>query len=268
MIYAIYRCLYGEDFIQESIDSIIDYVDKVFIFWDDTPWGDINHCIYKGERVYFPKTFDNIIDKIKELNNEKIVFIYDHRKNNLNQFTYLVNEHILPNYNRPDEIMVIEVDHVFSKEQLEKTLRIFRSNNIRHCHTLQIEVWKGFKHRVPLRRGRYGVVLWNMKDLKRLPETKRQGNASGMEWIDSYVYNLGFAVSEKAMFWKHMTAIGFSQIIGDSPPNESWYDDKWLSWNYETNNTNLEISKGYESAISRVVEYDWKNLPKSIKQKI
>ena len=67
MLYAVYRCLYGEGFIQESINSITDYVDKIFVFWDDTAWGNIDHCMYKGQRVDFPKKFDNIVEKIKEL---------------------------------------------------------------------------------------------------------------------------------------------------------------------------------------------------------
>tara|TARA_R110000824_G_scaffold118226_9_gene270429 strand:- start:5068 stop:5892 length:825 start_codon:yes stop_codon:yes gene_type:complete len=272
MLYAVYRCLYGEDFIQESINSITDHVDKIFIFWDDRAWGNINHCMYKGARVDFPEKFDNILDKIKELNNDKIVLIYDHVENNRNQFTHLVNNHILPNYEKPDEIMVIEVDHVFTKEQLEESLDIFRSNNIQHCDTRQIEVWKGLKHCVPRglrkREKRPGVVFWNLKNLDRLPATNRQANGHGKIKLPTHVYNLGFAVSKEVMFWKHMTAIGFSQKIGDTPPNEDWYEKIWLAWDYETNNENLEISKGYEHYIPLAEEYDWHQLPESIKDKI
>ena len=56
IIYAIYRCYYGEDFIQESIRSITDYVDKIFVFVDNTPWGSADECVYKGETIKFPKT--------------------------------------------------------------------------------------------------------------------------------------------------------------------------------------------------------------------
>jgi hypothetical protein len=272
MIYAVYRCLYGEDFIQESINSITDYVDKIFIFWDDKPWASADHCTYKGQRIDFPKKFDNILDKIKELNNDKVILIHDHVENNKNQFTHLVNDRILPNYEKPDEIMVIEVDHVFTKEQIEKSLDTFRSSGLQQCDTRQVEVWKDFKHRVPAdipeREKRIGVVFWNLKELDKLPPTGRQANCRGRVRIPTYAYNLGFAVSTEVMYWKHLTAIGFSQKIGDTPPNEDWYEDKWLSWDYENNNSNLEISKDYEHYIPRVEEYDWENLPKSIKDKI
>ena len=64
MRYAIYRCLYGEDFIQESIKSVIDHVDKVFIFWTNKPWGNTDRCMYKGEEVVFRE--DQIVKALKD----------------------------------------------------------------------------------------------------------------------------------------------------------------------------------------------------------
>ncbi len=84
MIYCAYRALYGEDFVQYSIRSILPYVDKVFIFWDDVPWGDVRSCNYKGKRVEFPRKFDNVLELIKDLmiHEPKIVLQHDHRFNN------------------------------------------------------------------------------------------------------------------------------------------------------------------------------------------
>ena len=261
MVYVIYRCLYGEDFIQESIRSIEKYVDKIFIFWDDRAWGDVTHCIYKGERVGYPVKFDNIIDKIKELNNPKIELIYDHQFNNINQFTHFVNDIILPNYEKPDEILVVEVDHVFREDQLEAAFREFRENKFVNASTSQIEVWKGFRHRVPDRPGRRGAILWDMKQLNELPMYNCLSDGDNIQFLKSYVHNFGFAVSEKVMYWKHMTALRFSQEIGDSKPNESWYEDKWLSWDFEDNNENLEISFGWEHTIPFSIPYDINELP-------
>ena len=128
-----------------------------------------------------------------------------------------MNDRILPNYEKPDEIMVIEVDHIFTKEQIEKSLDIFRSSDLQQCDTRQVEVWKGFKHRVPAdipeREKRIGVVFWSLKKLDKLPPTGRQANCRGRVRIPTYAYNLGFAVSKDVMYWKHLTAIGFSQKI-------------------------------------------------------
>lgn len=265
MVYAVYRCLYGEDFIQQSIKSIDPFVDKIFIFWDDKPWADVTQCVYKGEVVKFPQKFDNILDKIKELNNPKIELIYDHVYNNINQFTHFVNDIILPDYKKPKEIMIVEVDHVFRKDQIEQSFKEFRGRKLINASTRQVEIWKHFNFRIPERKYRTGVVFWNLENSNKFPKTKRQAEAPGMERLNSFVHNFGFAVSEKAMYWKHLTAIGFSQGIGDTVPNENWYENKWLNWNFETNNKNLEISKGKEHLIPKAIKYNIEELPELMK---
>lgn len=248
---AIYRCLYGADFIQQSIRSIIDYVDKIFIFWDDTPWGNVTEVTYKGARIFFPKRFDDILDKIRDIKSDKIELIYDHVENNINQFTHFVNDIIIPNYGKLNDIMIIEVDHVFRKNEIERALSEFNSNNWKVAKTRQIELWRTIDFRIPERPQRTGVVFWNITGLDRLPDTKRQGEPVyiKMETLDSFVHNFGFCLSEQAMFWKHLLALGFSQKIGDSQPNENWFEDKWLNWTLDDDNENLEISKGCESDI-------------------
>lgn len=76
--------------------------------------------------------------------------------------------------------------------------------------------------------------------------------------------NFGYAFSPKTMYWKHMTALAFSQKIGDSVPNEDWYEEKWIKWDYERNNENLEVSKGYEHLIPLAEKYDTSQLPETI----
>tara|TARA_Y100000593_G_C4303962_1_gene334814 strand:- start:1247 stop:2095 length:849 start_codon:yes stop_codon:yes gene_type:complete len=279
MIYAVYRCLYGEDFIQESINSIIDHVDKIFIFFATKPWGYSDSVVYKGETIYFPKKFDNILEKIKELNSSKIHLIEQgqyHQTVPWNQFTNLINNVVIPQYGKPNYFILPDVDHVFTEEQIKLTLCEFKEKQWDVAKVRQIEVWKGFKHRVPDTQERNllrtGTVLWNMRSLDRLPETKACGEpVYNKELKDrilsSFVFNLGFAVSERTMYWKHLTCMAFSKDVNECLPNENWYEDKWLSWDYWDNNKKLEISIGYEHAIPYVVPYDYDLLPLSIKRK-
>jgi hypothetical protein len=258
-IYAVYRCLYGEDFVQASIRSIDNVVDRIFIFWDDRPWGDTDHAIYKGQRVDFPKppmTFDNVVQRVHDLNNPKVVLQHDHLFSPSNQFTHFVNDLILPHYEMPDCFMFIEVDQVFRPDQLARTMEHVGWKQ--HCMTRQVEVWKGLRHRVPERNERTGVCFWMMDGLDQLPKTGAQGDACP-HVLDTYVHNFGFAVSERVMFWKHMTALAFSHKIGDGLPNESWLEQKWLNWTPDM--TDLEISAGCERAIPHVVPYDPAELP-------
>lgn len=263
--YAIYRCLYGEDFIQASIKSIDSYVDKIFIFWDDTPWGDTTGVEYKGQWVDFPKKFDNILDRIKELDNPKVELIYDHQYNNLNQFTHFVNDIILPNYDRPNRLIIPEVDHVFRKDQIELSIDEFEKSGHRWASNRQIELWRKLNYRIPT-RGRMATVFWNLDLIDEFPPTRRQANIRGDKYLlHTDVHNLGFCVSKKVMYWKHLTAMAFSKKIGDSPPGEDWYEKIWLKWDINKNNRDLEISEGHESMIPYAMPYDTSQLPEVLK---
>ncbi len=266
MRYAVYRCLYGEDYIQQSIKSIEPYVDKIFIFYSTRPWGDVSEVVYLNESIKFPKKFDNILEKIKELNSPKVIMVEANTYSPHNQLTLYINNHVLKNYDRPNTILVTEVDHVFSEHQIENMILNFEKSNVPTCSSRQVEHWKSPLFRIPERKQRTGAVLWNMKTVELLPRTGTQANIPNMPIIDYYVHNLGFAVSDKVMYWKHLTALAFSKKIGDSLPNEGWYENKWLSWDIKNNNTNLEISFGREADIPFAYPYNPSYLPRSLKE--
>lgn len=267
LIYGITRCLYGEDFVQQSIKSIDPLMDKIFVFWDDTSWGDIHSCIYKGNKIEFPKKFDNTVDKIKELNNPKVILIYDHVKNNIGQYTRIVNDFILPYYQKPDYILFFEVDMVFRKDQLYKAFEEFMKKDYLVAAISQIEMWYDLKHRIP-DRFRLGACIWDMNKVDKMPPTFRLANPAGPDgippFLNAYNHNLGYSCSKKVMYWKHVLTIGSSPIIGDSIPNEDWYEETWLKWDYNTNNKNLEVAKDAAFEIQRANRYDYTQLPEVI----
>ena len=266
MRYVLYRCLYGEDFIQESIKSIRDHVDRVFIFWTDKAWGNTDRATYKGEEILFPKKFDNIIDKIKELDDPKVELVYAHTDSPFNQFTYFVNEILLKNYDKPDTLIIPEVDHVFREDQIVKALNDFESGGYECATTRQVELWKTPKFRIPNRPSRCGTNFWNLSKLSSLPPTGTQGNISGIPVLDVDVHNFGFCASSKVMRWKHLTALAFSKVVGDSPPNENWLD-KWEVWSEYNQSKNLEVSLGCESNIPHALPYNTLELPSLVIEK-
>jgi hypothetical protein len=269
VIYAVYRCLYGEDFIRQSVESIIDSVDKVIFFLDEKVWGDADHCIYRGQYIEFPRFFDRAHEIVKEMaaENPKIVVRYDHVYNNVNQFTHLVNDRILGDgFERPDEIMVVEIDHVFRPDQLALALQMFRDRGFPCATTRQIEVWRGGRYRVPERPNRVGVVFWNMRHYPKMPPTLRQADLPSMPILDACVHNLGFACSREVMYWKHMTGLGIAQAIADNRPNEDWYEKKWLRWT--PGMRDLEIASGFEHLIPELLPYDPAELPQAIRQQV
>lgn len=265
MNYAIYRCLYGEGFIQTSIKSIDPYVDKIFIFWTNKVWGDVTSVIYKGQEVIFPNKFDNVLEEIVALRNPKVVMIYNHQTNNENQFTNLINNYVLKNYPKPDMIIIPEVDHVLKRSEIEGALNYVIGNNIINASTMPIELWKTPRYRIP-ERTRMATIIWNMQHVNELPRTGRQANSNQLHFIPFYTHNFGFCVSEKVMYWKHLTAIAFSKLIGDDQPDPEWLD-RWISWKPDYNNSALEISAGYQHFVSHAFEYDVTQLPEVIKEK-
>ena len=272
-IYAVYRCLYGEDFVQESIRSISDYVDKIFVFWTDKAWGYTTKCIYKGKEIIFPLKFDNVVDKIKSLDNEKVILYKQTHEMNPKSipqglYTTIINEHILPYWDKPDMFIIPEVDHVFCKDQIEHALNImtFHELPIASARTRQVELWRSPFYRIDERFNRIGVVFWNMKYFDKLPYTKGNGEVNESVVLDAYVHNFGFAISYDTMFWKHMTALAFSSVIHDSIPDEDWFD-RWVTWDFKTNNKDLEISKNYRHTITHAYPYNPINLPELIKEK-
>jgi hypothetical protein len=265
VVYAVYRCLYGEDFIQESIASINDFVDKMFVFWDDTPWGGVTGCVYKGEAVKFPKKFDNVVEKIKELNNPKIEIIYDHQDTPENQLTHFVNDIILPGHERPSIIVSLEVDHVFRSDQLKKAIEEFIDEDCVFATTHQIEVWKGLRHILPERPNKVGAVFCNFGKLDKMPSTLRHGGVLVMPKLSAVVHRFGFAASEKVMYWKHLLSIAAAQKSGENGPPEDWYEEKWLKWHYESDNGNLEIPERDKTLLLKAIPYDVNELPEVMK---
>lgn len=297
-VYAVYRLLYGEDFIKESIESILDHVDKVFIFWSKYPFYKVRYVHYLGEDIRFPKKFDNSIEVIKSINSDKIEIIEKHYKTNTNQFTKMYNDFIKDKYEKCDILMMIEVDHVFRKDQLELALDEFIEKDLESATTEQWEIWRGFKHYVPqwndpkveydipikLRdldcykycknqnpRKRMCTMFVNMKHFNELPKTGMHCNLNHIDYNDTKyrlqarTHNFGFAKSEKTMFYAHLISLAVSSKIGDSVGNERWYEDVWLNWKPEMKN--LEGCAGYEWHIPYCVEYNAKELPKSIIEK-
>jgi Tfp pilus assembly protein PilF len=267
-VYAVYRCLYGEDFVQESIKSIAEHVDKIFVFWDDAPPGNVTGCTYKGKTVTFPKKFDAVVDSVRGLDNPRIELIYDHQDTADNHLTRLVNNIILPDHEKPAIIISLEADHVFRDDQIRKAIDEFIEKDCVFATTSLVEVWKGFNHRLPDRPNKVGAIFCNMTKLNKMPATLKHGGVLVMPKLSAFAHSFGFAVSEKLMYWKHLLSIAAAQKFGGAVPSEDWYEKKWLKWDFEANNENFEIpEQGSEEQTLSAIPYDFNELPELIKAK-
>lgn len=261
---AIYRIHYGIDFLLESVNSIINDVDKIVIFYSEKPWVVVDKIKYKNKYINFPKNPENVKEFINNKLVHKKIFFFNYECNSpKGQFGKLFDIVINKFKINPKYVLFIEPDMIFGKNQLnilkfELNLKFWTN----HISSRQIEIWKFNKflksnksYRIPLRKKRVGPVLWKIKNNQKI-KTYFGGEPYGKsKKLSKFVttLNLGFSINANTMLYKHLMALTFSRVIGDSEPDENWYDEKWLNWT--ENLENLEISKGFQHNIKRAFRY-------------
>ena len=131
MIYAIYRIHYGLDFLGKSINSIIDEVDQIFVFWSKQPW-------YKGcENL--PPLNENVTDFCKQFPHKVTVYEKEFDLPD-GQYTQMYS-HVVTGHNLPKKTLMMEPDMVWDKEELKKALELEDPE----ISFKQIEFWKNDK---------------------------------------------------------------------------------------------------------------------------
>ena len=88
MNWAIYRIHYGTDFLKQSIDSIIDSVDKVFVIYSLNPWVVEGTVTYLGEVYSMPKLQEDVPVFMEKhySNNKKVEWFNQEVSTPTNQF--------------------------------------------------------------------------------------------------------------------------------------------------------------------------------------
>lgn len=255
---------YGEDFIEQSIKSIIDNVDKVFVLYTDKPWGEFEYVMFKGEKIYLPCPIDKGVDKVKSLEKEypgKIHSHYFHSKYPDNQFTEMY-DYIKLRYDLSsvDTVIIMEPDMIWPvKNKLEKIISYVNKVRWDSLCTFQVEFWKTGEYMIPIRQ-RPGAILYNISLQQGLPTTGKNGACGYTKFINHHIYNYGFCMSPYNMYIKHLVGLGISHFINDSVPYEEWYEDKWKNWDFTSNNYFLEPSRNYKSNIPYAIKFDIDNI--------
>lgn len=267
---AIYRVLYGRDFIRESILSVLPHVDHVLVALAPRPWGTSTGVLYRGEWVPWPEKFDDTAERVEELRTrvpearEKVVLVDDFWPSPTNQYGHLIHDIVAPRWGYPMDAVLVEPDWVFREDQAKLAFAEWcevAATGATSAMTRQVEIWRlapGAAWRISEREGRTTMTFLRIPGPEPVPE-------SPMRHLEAIVHNLGFASSERTIYWKHLTALAFSQEIGDCVPWEGWYEERWRSWHPETNNKNLEPTATLENKISCATPYDVGELPELIR---
>lgn len=249
-VYALYRVFYGEDHMRQVIESVRDEVDEVFVYWTDKAFADVCGWEWDGEWYEFHR------DRSKEIAEEAgATVIYDHYGIPDGQWSHLVNDRLLPSTVRPGTVILMEGDMVWG-DDLPKAIKQARSLDA-PASAREVVHWRTCEYFIEREQPRVGPVFWPIGagDIETTGKGAWPVSHPPIQWLDAVAHNVGFCMSPKIMLLKHLTALSFSAAINDSMPNADWYRDKWLNWDYETNNENLEIAKGHEGLIPCAMRY-------------
>ena len=233
MKYAIYRIHYGLDFLEQSINSIYDHVDRIFIFWSQLPW------YKKCENL--PPLSENVTRFCVEKFGTQKVFVYVKEFDKPDNQFKLMYDQVAFDHGKPSQCLMMEPDMVFEKHAED----IFKSKDSEISFD-QIEYWKTKDWYVPRKKPRPGPTLWNVA-----PEATKKGCWNNPDHMHPLIkcFNYGFMLSPEVMKYRVEVLIQSSKYYSDSIPSKDWYEDKWLHWPPET--TDLEISEKHKHYIKK-----------------
>ena len=239
MKYAVYRIHYGLDFLEESVNNIINDVDLVFICWSTKPW--------LKNMQNLPPLNENVMDFVNQKFGTKVSCWIREFDKPLNQYKLIYDE-VVSKHGVPKQALFMEPDMVWDTRELKKALEL----TDKEISFNQIEFWKNEHWYITRNKIRPGPTLYN----GTIPETNK-GCWSNIELVHPTIkcFNYGFCLNRETMLYKHDVAIKSSSYISDSIPNKEWYKDKWLNWTPETED--LEISEAHKHHIKKAEPYPY-----------
>lgn len=275
---AIYRLLYGSDFIAESLEAIYPHVDHILCFVGRRPFGGRDRVRYFGHDVYFPHDIDGLRDTIArwaEANDTrgKLEIIDNPFDAQLkNQMGAVIDRFVLPRYDL-SHVMMVEADEVWRDDLLAASIDLLDATDADEFMATGSLFWRSPRY-VSRRDNPYAVF----RRVEGLASVGTLGHAlmstdSGLRRASAeclHVHNFGYAASARTTFWKHMTALSFSRDCKlDSVPREDWFENVWLPWNWHTNrDPHICPARNYPDAFAPPVEHAFEHLPRPIRRRL
>lgn len=276
---AMYRLLYGSDFLAESLASIYPHVDAILCCVTHEMFGGRRVVKYFGRDVYLPHDIDGVTRTVlswaqtNDPDGKVHVVENPHGAELIGQLSKIVNTMVIPRFD-PTHVMLVEPDEVWHPEAITALFDMARTSDADEFMAAPPHLfWRSFRF-VTTRLNPY-AVLRALKGATQIEPTGHAlASAKGRLRREGdprvRVHNFGFAGSERTAFWKHLTSLSFSRDAGlDCPPREEWFEDVWRAWNWDSNRrTDLCPSAGHEHVFPAAALYPFAELPPLMKQRI
>lgn len=245
--------LYGADFLELSVRSVLPHVDVVYVVVMTRPWGGTSGVEYRSEWIPWPERFDDTREILAGMREPNVHVLEAEKFSPWDRWSYGLDV-VRGNNVATDEVVFIDPDCVFSRGEAARVFGEWDAHpEYQWAHVGQVEFWKTTEWVVERDRAMVGL---HRGDLALLSSEVRKAwgvEAPMSKRLAGRVYNLGFCVSDAAMRWKFLCSLAFSPVVGESLPNPEWYEEKWLGWTPGTRN--LEVSLGCEGSIPCAMPY-------------
>jgi hypothetical protein len=276
---AIYRLLYGSDFIGESLESVYPWCSKILCFVGHEMFGGLRAINYFGHDVYLPHDIDGVTEAIQRWKRgndpqDKVELIDNPYAALLKgQVSEMINNIVIPRY-ECSHVLFVEADEVWRRDAIARLFDVASSTDDDEymapaCHLF----WRSPAYRSI--RNNPAAVLRALKGRRSIGPTWHALTSASeklrrREDPAVRIHNFGYAASERTIFWKHMTALSFSRDRKlDSPPREEWFEEVWRAWSWSANRrTDLCPSIGFEDAFSPAEEYPFAELPEPMQRRV
>lgn len=276
---AVYRLLYGSDFLAESLASIYPHVDAIVCCVTHEMFGGRRVVRYFGRDVYLPHDIDGVTGTIREWagvhDAAGKVHVVDnpHGAQLIGQLSNIVNSMVIPRFD-PSHVMLVEPDEVWHPDAISALFEVAATSDADEFMAAPPPLfWRSFRF-ATTRTNPY-AVLRALKGARQIEPTghalaSARGRLKKVSDPRVRAHNFGFAGSERTAFWKHLTSLSFSRDAGlDCPPREEWFEDVWRAWNWDTNRrTDLCPSIGHEHAFPAAARYPFHDLPPVMRQRV
>lgn len=264
--YAIFRGLYGADYVTHAIESVLPFVDKVILVWGILPFAEVDEWTHKGKVYKFPDRFDVLLEAVEVMGEPRVHVEHYHSQSPRNQWTEIVNEIVIPKYGKPDAVILGHVTHVWCRDALAANLEEFEASRYLWANTWQTETYRRLDYRIP-ERFRAGVGFWNLQMAGKMPATGLDCNPATATlrsgpMLGGRVHNLRYSQNLNIMFWRHLVVQAYVAQLGDSRPSPDHFEDKLLNWTPETRD--IEMALAHKHTVPQAVPYDRRGLPESI----
>lgn len=272
---AIMHGLYGEDFVQEAILSIVDQVDEVLFLWAETPWFGITEVekpgpVSGGFSTKVPCPVDNMLFRAMQLSHPKVRFqkfspVYDVFTMHFAALEYIPRTTTYVIFTNGVDVIQCEgnIDKAIEEMRLgEKPAGIMR----------QRWAWKGLRHEAQMNTSPSGSLVYNMKEIgwnkqhlkNYFDENKMRGDSARLA---ATCWNVGFAYSYHTMKWRaEIRAAQVNAGMGYAMPRRDWVDGLWARWG----ETNYEVYEQGEhlGEVATIVPLEISELPLILQKRV